>query len=63
MEDWQQRVVTEQSELQTKLTDLITFIEGPNFKALDAVQQDLLVQQASYMSHYNDILKTRIGAF
>jgi len=63
LEDWQQRVVDEQSELFDRLEKLVEFTQTDQFKKLPADKQDQLVQQASCMNAYNDILTARIEAF
>ena len=63
LEDWQQRVVDEQSELFDRLEKLIAFTCSEPFKKLPVDKQEQLVQQASHMNAYNDILAARIEAF
>lgn len=63
LEDWQQRVVNEQSELFDRLEKLVEFTGSDKFKELPAGKQEQLVQQAHHMNAYNDILTARIEAF
>ena len=63
LEDWQQRVVDEQSELFDRLEKLIEFTQTEQFKKLPANKREQLVQQAHHMNAYNDILTARIEAF
>lgn len=63
MEDWQKRVVEEQTDLADKLDKLVAFTTGPAFEKLDSGMQDLMVQQASFMNGYNEVLKIRISTF
>jgi len=63
MEDWQNRVVEEQKELGDKFDKLVEFTCGEAFTKLDHVNQNLLVQQASAMNAYNEILLARISMF
>jgi hypothetical protein len=63
LEDWQQRVVDEQSELFDKLEKLVAFTTAEGFKKLPVDKQEQLVQQAAHMNAYNDILAARIEAF
>ena len=51
--------MSEQSDLQKKLDDLIEYTQGEEFAKLDPVAQDLIVQQASAMNAYNECLKAR----
>ena len=51
--------MSEQSELQTKLDDLIEYTQSPEFSKLPAKEQDLIIQQASAMNTYNECLKAR----
>ena len=63
LEDWQQRVVNDQSELFDRLEKLVEFTGSDKFKELPADKQVQLVQQAHHMNAYNDILTARIEAF
>lgn len=59
----QERVVTEKTELETKLESLNTFVKGEKFKELDNVEQVLLQRQAHVMQVYAGILDERIAKF
>ena len=61
MEDFKTRLITEQKELEEKLTKLNTFNEGEKVKELDSVQRTLLLIQAGAMYTYNECLKGRIA--
>lgn len=63
LEDWQQRVIDEQSELFDRLEKLVEFTGSDLFKKLPVTSQEQLVQQAHHMNAYNDILTARIEAF
>lgn len=63
LEDWQERVVDEQSELFERLEKLVEFTCSEQFKSLPVDKQEQLVQQAHHMNAYNDILTARIEAF
>lgn len=63
MQPHQQRVVTEQTELNDKLTKLSEFIKGGTYKSLDPNEQQRLIAQADHMHNYNEVLKMRIEAF
>lgn len=59
MEEFLIRIITEQNELQDKLTKLNKFIESEKFTPLDDENQRLLKMQSSAMSIYNDVLNMR----
>lgn len=63
MEDWQERVVKERDELNTRLAALNAFVVTEGFKSLSTKAQGLLHGQGYYMKHYLDILDTRIKEF
>lgn len=44
---------------EERLGDLVNFSQGEAFKKLSAEDQDLIVQQASALNSYNEILKVR----
>lgn len=56
----EQRLVAEYTELATKLRKLFAFLNSDKSQELDNLQRDLLVLQSAYMSHYADILVTRL---
>lgn len=51
--------MSEQSDLQSKLDDLIKYTQSEEFTKLPADEQDLIVQQASFMNGYLDCLNAR----
>lgn len=64
LEPHQLRVVDEQIELETKITNLQLFINrSDTFKTLITEEQDDLVNQLAAMKVYNEILKRRIQRF
>lgn len=63
MQDFQQRVVTEKTELDEKLGKLQVFLNTPRFMGLPADEQSRMVRQASAMSEYSVVLGERIAAF
>ena len=64
MEDYQQRVVDEHSELSSKRMKLGTFIQSsPIFERMTLPEQVLLVRQHSAMINYEGILDERIALF
>jgi hypothetical protein len=64
MHPFQQRVVDEQKELETKLRALVTFIEAsPIYQGLPESERDLMLRQSVAMREYNSILKQRIEGF
>ena len=64
MEDWEQRVVDEKSELSKKIIALTTFVTtNPTFLSLDSGDRDLMWEQLSLMLNYCNVLERRIGSF
>jgi hypothetical protein len=44
---------------EERLDDLVSFSQGEAFRKLSAEDRDLIVQQASALNSYNEILKVR----
>jgi hypothetical protein len=63
MQDFQQRVVDEKSELDDKIGRLRVFCGGTIFKALPLDEQDRLAEQLATMDHYSNVLADRIAHF
>ena len=63
MSPFQERVVTEKTELDDKLTRLRPFLQGDVFRGLPADEQDRLTRQERVMTEYSGILADRIAAF
>jgi len=63
MKDWQQRVVDEQKELDTKRQKLSDFISNPANATMDRDEMNLLISQYRVMTSYSTILGTRIARF
>ena len=63
MEAFQERVVTEKSELDEKIDRLDTFRAGTIFSTLPEDEQDRLNRQLSFMRQYSGVLADRIAAF
>lgn len=63
MQPHQQRVVTEQVELQEKLNKLYAFTVGDMFKPVPEAEQKLLNRQMQHMIEYNGVLLERIELF
>jgi hypothetical protein len=61
--DWQQRVLTEHSELTKKMVGLAAFINQPGYLVLTALEQELLAQQLQVMTAYQLVLAARIKRF
>ena len=59
----QQRVVTENQELDDKLMKLEAFFRGTIYPTLSQGECDRLSRQAAAMQQYSDILGERIAAF
>lgn len=63
MQEWQQRVVDELTELVDKIIKLDSFIESEAYKKLDVQNQILIDRQKFSMLDYYDILDQRIALF
>lgn len=64
MQEWQQRVVDEANELDSKLQKLELFINtNPNFKNLNPYEAQRLKDQHYYMTKYSEVLHSRIVHF
>ena len=63
MKPYQERVVVEKAELDTKRDNLIAFIGGAQYRALDRAEQVRLCRQLDAMKLYSGILLERIAAF
>ncbi|MGL5281068.1 MAG: crAss001_48 related protein [Plesiomonas shigelloides] len=63
MQDWQKRVIEEQSQLGAKAIKLADYISSDEFNALDEEEQMLLRKQRDTMVEYWFILERRIGLF
>lgn len=63
MEDWQQRVVQEQKELQERLDKLMMFLDTEKFYKLPQEDKKLFWKQFYGMIDYNEALKLRIEKF
>lgn len=63
MEPWQQRVVAEQDDLDTKLTRLEAFMTSDQFALLSWVEREDMRDQAQHMTLYRSVLRRRISRF
>lgn len=63
MQPYQQRVIDEKAELDSKLEKLIIFINGPTYTTLEQDEKVRLTRQGDVMREYSDILHERIKAF
>ena len=59
----QQRVVTEKTELDEKISALLKFFDSPIFTGLPVEEMDRLLEQYKLMAGYSEILRRRIQAF
>jgi hypothetical protein len=61
----QQRVVTEKTELNEKLTKLSAFISSDSFRTIvkDHAERNRLIKQEQIMKEYSEVLTDRIKAF
>lgn len=63
MQPHEERVVTEKTELDSKIAKLTDFLKSDVFSRLDDNEKLLLRLQASAMVMYSAILETRIESF
>jgi hypothetical protein len=63
MQPHQERVVTEQKDLQEKIHKLNAFIRSEMFDHIDPAEQGRLKDQYDAMQRYNSILLDRINHF
>lgn len=63
LQDWQQRVVDEKTDLDEKIIKLSNFIQSNKFKEVKGSQGRLLTEQLSAMRVYSTILHRRIVDF
>ena len=64
MQEYQQRVVDEKNELDTKAKALSDFIgNSPMFETLDTDEQERMKLQNDIMWQYSEVLGLRIEAF
>jgi hypothetical protein len=64
MEDYQERVIAEQKDLEDKIVRLVAYMEdGETFNSLPDVEQSFLKVQLYAMRMYNFILEQRIYRF
>lgn len=63
MQDYQIRVMEEQTQLTDRLVKLQQFIDGPVFPTLAPDEQSRLVRQESIMKLYAQVLAERIATF
>ncbi|WP_027238252.1 crAss001_48 related protein [Leisingera caerulea] len=57
----EERMIEEATELGIKVRNLGSFLEGEEFKSLDATDQRLLTQQHGHMISYFSTLQKRIN--
>lgn len=63
MQPYQERVIIEKSELDTKIEKLETFLFGDGFPLLQKAEQIRMAQQFGYMRSYSEVLRERIENF
>ena len=61
--DWQQRVIAEKIDLDTKRDALRRYKEGSHYESIDPTDRQLLKEQLMAMDEYSAILATRIIRF
>ncbi len=63
MEAYQQRVLTERNDLDSKIRKLNVFLASPKSLEIDDDERSLLLEQLSYMKEYRRVLDLRINKF
>lgn len=63
MEAFQQRVVTEKEELDSKIDKLNIFIHGSIYKSLPEEERFRMMRQYCHMWDYSNVLGERIAVF
>ena len=63
MEAYQERVVTEKTELDDKLSRLRPVVVSDKFKSLPPAEQERMERQLGLMEKYSEVLGERIAAF
>lgn len=64
LEPYQERVISEQRELNDKLVKLDRFIKAHTaFSTLDPIEQGRLRAQCCFMTGYNEVLLERIADY
>ena len=61
--DYEERVVAEKKELDTKLTRLVDFTDSETFHNLESIDSELLMDQMKAMQNYTEVLCARIERF
>jgi len=63
IQPFQQRVINEKAELDTRIDKLVDFIAGGVYPTLEAHERDRLIRQRLIMHQYSLILAERIEHF
>ena len=63
MNEWQDRLTAEATELSSRIEELEEFITSDAFSELDDIDRKLLVRQRDLMVNYHRILGQRISRF
>lgn len=63
MQDFQERVVKEKDDVDTRLAALVNFFGTPTYGALRRFEQVALSRQLVAMTEYSSVLEERISAF
>ena len=63
MKEYQQRVITEKKDLDSKIERLAAFMDGEMFNSLPNDDRSDLTAQRGAMQEYSDILASRISRF
>jgi hypothetical protein len=63
MESFQQRVVDEKAELDSKIVRLRGFLGSDTFAHLPGAEQERMTRQLTVMEQYSSVLGERVAAF
>lgn len=61
VETFKDRLITEKSELDTKIEKLNSFVDSPNYQGIGSDQQALLSIQLKAMETYSQCLLVRLA--
>jgi CBS-domain-containing membrane protein len=62
--EYQQRVITEKTDLDEKLSKLSSFIEREDFRSIVRTdEQERLIRQKVIMGLYSEVLAERVASF
>lgn len=63
LQDWELQTIEDKNALDAKLTKLVTWMDGPAYRALMPVDHDRFTRQRLYMACYSNVLFEQVHAF